>query len=269
MVTFPNCKINLGLHVLRKRSDGFHDIETCMYPVSWEDVLEILPTGDKANLQITGQTNLSAGPDNLCLKAYQLLKNEYSLPPVQMHLHKVLPFGAGLGGGSSDAAHTLKTLNQIFELNLPYDKLLKYAALLGSDCPFFIKNKPSFASGKGEILEEINLSLKGIFVQLIFPGFGVSTAEAYAEVFPSDNRQDLREILQQPKEGWKDLLINDFEEGIFKKHPILRDIKKNLYKKGAFFAGMSGSGSSIFGLFKTEPQPVKTSEFKSYSGQLK
>lgn len=269
MVTFPNCKINLGLHVLRKRSDGFHDIETCMYPVFWEDVMEIIPSTEKTSFQITGQTNLSAGPDNLCLKAYQLLKDEYSLPDVQMHLHKILPFGAGLGGGSSDAAHTLITLNKIFNLNLSYDKLLKYSANLGSDCPFFIKNKPSFASGKGEILEEINFSLAGTFIQLIFPGFGVSTAEAYAGVNPEDNRQDLRKILQQPKERWKDLLINDFEEGIFKKHPILTDIKKNLYMKGAFFAGMSGSGSSVFGLFETEPQPVKTSEFSSYSGQLK
>lgn len=268
MVTFPNCKINLGLHILRKRSDGYHDIETCMYPVAWQDVLEIIPSTDQTKLEITGSENLSAGPDNLCLKAYQLFREKYEIPPVHMHLHKVLPFGAGLGGGSSDGAFTLSALNKLFNLNISAELLEQYAAQLGSDCPFFIRNTPIVAGGRGEILQNVDLSLQGTCIVVVYPGVGVSTAEAYNSAIPNPERIPLQELIKMPVEEWRANLHNDFEEGVFKKLPQLKEIKNELYTAGAFYASMSGSGSSVFGLFNSEPTAFTFPHSRMFKGIL-
>lgn len=268
MVTFPNCKINLGLHILRKRSDGYHDIETCMYPVAWQDVLEIIPSTDQTKLEITGSENLSAGPDNLCLKAYQLLRENFELPPVHIHLHKFLPFGAGLGGGSSDGTFTLSALNKLFDLNMSAELLEQYAAQLGSDCPFFIRNKPVIAHGRGEILHDVNLSLQGKFIVIIYPGVGISTAEAYSSAIPNPERIPLQELLKKPLKEWRANLHNDFEEGVFNKLPQLKKIKNELYTAGAFYSSMSGSGSSVFGLFDSEPTALTFPDSRIFKGFL-
>lgn len=264
MILFPNSKINLGLHVISKRSDGFHSIETVFYPVQWRDVLEITPhLSAKKKIKITfsgipidGNSN-----DNLCVKAYQLLDTEYSLPPVQMHLHKIIPMGAGLGGGSADAAFTLKILNNIFGLNLKEENLLNYASHLGSDCAFFIKNKAQYAQGKGDVLSDIYIPLKGYWILVVKPQINISTQEAYSGIFPKQPKLHLIEVLKQMPEYWKDFLINDFEEGIFKKYPIIKSLKENLYERGAVYASMSGSGSAVYGIFKSEPDVSDLNEY--------
>ncbi|MEN8226281.1 MAG: 4-(cytidine 5'-diphospho)-2-C-methyl-D-erythritol kinase [Bacteroidota bacterium] len=248
MIAFPNAKINLGLHVLGKRDDGFHDIETVFYPVSMCDSLEITPSGDgKTSLRQYGPA-LSGG-ENLCLKAYHLLREEYDLPPVEIHLLKHVPAGAGLGGGSSDAAFTFKMLNEMFALNISTGELEKLAAKIGSDCAFFIRNKPAFAYGRGEQLENIGLDLSEKHIRIIKPDVHVSTPEAYKMLRPDANRPSLREIIQQPIVKWKDILVNDFEKPIFKRYPEIRKIKESMYEKGALYASMSGSGSAVFGIF--------------------
>ena len=250
MVTFPNCKINLGLNILRKRNDGFHDLETIFYPVNLNDVLEIIPAIDnKTELTVTG---LSAGKEseNLCLKAWHLIKKDYShLPGIKIYLHKVIPLGAGLGGGSANAALALQLLNKIFNLNIPTENLFDYALQLGSDCPFFLVNKPCFASGRGEKMEPLNISLAGYKILLIYPGIHINTREAFKEILPSIPSKTIKEIVRLPLEKWKNELQNDFENFAFKKYPGLKKIKDTLYANGAVYASMSGSGSTIFGIF--------------------
>lgn len=246
MISFPNAKINLGLHVIRKRDDGFHDIETVFYPINMHDSLEILPA-EEHSLKLYGPA-LPRG-ENLVTKAYRLLYEKYDIPPIDVHLLKHIPTGSGLGGGSSDAAFTLLMLNEIFKLGISNTGLKKHAALLGSDCAFFVENKPAIASGRGEILEDIEIDLSGYRIELSHPGFHVSTPEAYGLVTAVDNRPSLREIISQPISEWKNNLLNDFEEPVFKKYPAIRAAKEELYDKGAVYAAMSGSGSSIFGLF--------------------
>ena len=248
MLTFPNAKINLGLYITEKRTDGFHNLETCFYPINWTDGLEILPS-DKVTFTQTGITIPGAADQNLCLKAYYLLAQDFDLKPVQMHLHKVLPTGAGLGGGSADAAFTLTTLNNIFDLGLPAGKLEKYAARLGSDCAFFVYNAPVFAHGRGELFQEIKIDLKGVYCVVVHPGIHISTAEAFANIKPKPAPHDLKEVLMQPVKYWKDTVKNDFEESVFPNYPELRKLKEKLYDMGAVYAAMSGSGSAIFGLF--------------------
>lgn len=251
MVTFPSCKINLGLRILSRRPDGYHDIETCFYPVPWTDVLEILPA-DSFGFTCTGLILPGKAEENLCVRAYRQLQKEFSLPPIRMHLHKIIPSGAGLGGGSSDAAHTLLLLNDVFDLKLSVQELQHYAAMLGSDCAFFITQQPMMGKGKGDLLSPVEVTLKGKYLVVIKPPVHVSTAEAYSRVKPTHQTTALAEILKQDISTWRDLLVNDFEASVFNIHPQIGAIKHELYKQGALYACMSGSGSSVFGIFSDD-----------------
>ena len=253
MIVFPNCKINLGLYILQKRTDGFHDLETAFYPVPLQDALEVLPDESlgENKLSLSGHTLDAAGGNNICLKAWQILKRDFhALPFVKIHLHKVIPAGAGLGGGSADGAFTLLLLNNTFQLGLSENDLIKYALKLGSDCPFFIRNKPIYASGRGEVMEEIDLNLSGYSLVLVNPRIHVPTGWAFSQIKPENSRQSIKEILQSPITQWKDRLTNDFEPIVFSKHPEVGKIKEDLYTHGALYASMSGSGSTIFGIFE-------------------
>jgi 4-diphosphocytidyl-2-C-methyl-D-erythritol kinase len=253
MILFPPAKINLGLNVLRKRRDGYHDLDTCMVPIPLCDILEILPAETLQYIQ-TGLAIPGSENDNLCVKAYKLLKERYNLPPVYLHLRKEIPMGAGLGGGSADAAYVLTGLNTLFELKISSDKLEEFAAQLGSDCPFFVKNEAQIAHGRGEILSPCALDLKGMYLKIINPGIHVGTKEAYAGVVPNAEGETVAAILQHPMESWKGQLKNDFEVSVFAAHPILQQIKEKLYEEGAVYAAMSGSGSTMFGIFNAEPR---------------
>jgi 4-diphosphocytidyl-2-C-methyl-D-erythritol kinase len=257
MVVFPGCKINLGLRILNKRPDGYHNLETIFYPVPFTDALEIIASNSStpvifsnSGLAIDGDNK-----DNLCVKAYLLLKKDFpQLPSVKMHLHKCIPMGAGLGGGSADAAFTLQLLNQLFNLQISTVKLMDYAARLGSDCAFFILNKPSIATGRGEILQPVNLNLSGYTLALVNPGVHVNTGEAFSALelhhsTEEKSRDPLTEIIQQPPTVWKLVLVNDFEQPVGKSWSVIKEIKESLYKMGAVYAAMSGSGSTVFGLF--------------------
>jgi len=249
MITFPNAKINLGLNIVRKREDGYHDIESCFFPVPWQDSLEILEAASFSfrsyGLEIPGDAG-----SNLCVKAYQLLDEDFNLPPVAIHLLKQIPMGAGMGGGSADGAFTLVQLNDLFELGLSAQKLENYALQLGSDCPFFIRNSPCIATGRGEQLEEVNLSLDGYFLALHNPGIHISTREAYAGVSPELPAQSIRDILERPVNEWKEVLINDFENSVFPNHPTIETLKNDMYAAGALYASMTGSGSTVYGIFQ-------------------
>jgi 4-diphosphocytidyl-2-C-methyl-D-erythritol kinase len=259
MIVFPNAKINLGLKVLRRRCDGFHEISTAMFPIGWCDVLEVVENkgnvASKCRLQCSGIAIQGAEEDNLVVMAYQMLNADYNLPPVKVHLHKNIPFGAGLGGGSSDAAFMLKLLNKMFELGLDNTELKLYAAKLGSDCAFFIDNKPALASGRGEILHDCTCYLKGLHLQVVVPDIHISTKEAYAGIVPNEIHSALHDILSKPVTQWKGRLENDFENSIFTNHPEIQKIKEELYTMGATYAAMSGSGSAVFGLFERNPIP--------------
>lgn len=267
MVVFPHCKINLGLQIVSKREDGYHDIETCFYPVPWCDALEVIKS-DQFQFTHSGISIPGREEDNLCVKAYQLLKRNFDLQPIKLHLHKVIPTGAGLGGGSSDAAFVLRALNSIFNLSLSDVELRKYASTLGSDCSFFINDKPMLGSGRGEILSETLVSLKGKYLVLVKPDIHISTAEAYAGVIPKRPDHDIKEILELPITQWKEKLINDFEESVFKKHPKIEVIKKELYAQGALYASMSGSGASVFGIFESPRDLKNIFEGDYWAGQL-
>ncbi|HMK04439.1 MAG TPA: 4-(cytidine 5'-diphospho)-2-C-methyl-D-erythritol kinase [Ferruginibacter sp.] len=260
MINFPNAKINLGLNVLRKRDDGFHDIETVFYPLNFRDALELLQqtqTNDPVAFSVTGLSVDSSMQDNLCMKAYMLLKKEFpQLPPVKIHLHKTIPMGAGLGGGSADAAFMLKLLNDKFKPGLTPSQLRDHAVQLGSDCPFFIINKPCFATGRGEMLEEIPLDLSAYKILLVNPGIHINTGWAFSQISPRFPAKAVKEIIQQPITTWKAELVNDFETVIFPAHPLLKDIKEELYRHGAIYAAMSGSGSTVFGIFNNPVSPA-------------
>lgn len=255
MVIFPNCKINLGLNIIRKREDGYHDLETIFYPLPFCDALEIIthPESHSAHPVQFSATGIKIdGPEegNLCIKAYHLLKKDSpQLPAIKMHLHKAIPMGAGLGGGSADGAFTLLLLNKKYQLNLPTDQLVNYALQLGSDCPFFIINKPCFGKGRGEVLEEINLPLSPYKLIIVNPGIHINTGWAFSQIVPAKPLQSIKEIIQQPIETWKHTLINDFEKAVLLQYPQLQIIKDQLYSKGAVYAGISGSGSTFFGFF--------------------
>lgn len=266
MILFPNCKINLGLRILRKRADGYHDLETVFYPLPLKDVLEIIQQPEagtqKSEISITNYSHFVEGKpeENLCLKAYELLKKDFSLPMVQIYLHKAIPAGAGLGGGSADGAFTLKLLNQQFNLGLSTDELIDYALQLGSDCPYFIINKPCYATGRGETLEPINVDLSAYKFILVNPGIKISTAWAFSQlsVVPPTAGTIIKQIIQQPVEKWKSALINDFEEPVFRHFTEIKSIKEKLYEAGAVYASLSGSGSTVFGFFKKD-LPVSVS----------
>jgi 4-diphosphocytidyl-2-C-methyl-D-erythritol kinase len=258
MVSFPPCKINLGLNILSKRPDGYHNLETCFYPIPWTDILEVIPA-DRFAFTQTGHPVPGKEADNLCIKAYELLRDKHHLPPAKIHLHKILPMGAGLGGGSSDAAHTLRLLNTVFHLQLSPAQLAGYAAQLGSDCAFFTQDQPMLGEGRGEVLSPTSVTLQKKFVVLVKPDIHVSTAEAYAGITPRQPEQSLGTLLNRyPLEAWRERIKNDFEETVFKKHPTLQSVKEKLYASGALYASMSGSGATLFGIFD-KPINIQTS----------
>lgn len=253
MLVFPNCKINLGLSIVEKRTDGFHNIETVFCPIPLHDILEIIPSGDgKTTINSSGISIPGDENQNLCLKAYHLLKEDFDLAGVHIHLHKVIPLGAGLGGGSSDAAHALMLLNKLFKLKLTQSQLIDYASKLGADCSFFILNKPTFAFEKGDRFKDVKLSLEGYQLVIIKPEIHIGTAEAYAGVIPNVKSNSIKNIIETPISNWRSQLKNDFEQYIFQKSPEIEKIKNTLYKYGATYASMSGSGSSVFGLFEKQ-----------------
>ena len=269
MIVFPNCKINLGLNILNKRSDGYHNLETIFYPIPLTDSLEIIENRQTVKSPTfpftTSGIPISGKPSsNLCVKAYRLLKQDFpDMPGVKIHLHKIIPSGAGLGGGSADAAFSLKVMNELFKLQLTNEQLIHYAAKLGSDCPFFIINKPCFASGRGEILEEIQLDLSLFKFIIVNPRIHIDTGRAFLNMTPSKPEKSVKEIIAGPLESWKDELINDFEKIIFQQHHEIMEIKDSLYRNGAIYVSMSGSGSTVVGIFPKD-QPLHLSFSVNY-----
>lgn len=262
MIVFPNSKINLGLRILRKREDGYHDLETVFYPVGIRDALEIIPLGQHENTSafpftLSGAELQGQPTSNLCVRAYKLLRKDHpAIPKIKMHLHKTIPSGAGLGGGSADAAFTLLLLNDMFRLGISQEKLMSYAAELGSDCPFFIINKPCYATGRGEILEPVPLDLSACRIVVVNPGIHIDTGLAFLNITPAVPGRTIKNIITElPFERWKDELVNDFEKVIFPRHPEIADIKDNFYRQGAIYASMSGSGSTVYGIFPADKQP--------------
>lgn len=259
MIAFPNCKINLGLQVLQKRRDGFHNIETVFYPIPLKDVLEITPAqnAQQPAIHMYGVPLNGEASDNICIKAWLLLKKDFAdLPAIEIHLLKNIPAGAGLGGGSADGAFMLQLLSNKFHLGLSPDQLIKYASQLGSDCPFFIINKPCYATGRGELLEPIMLNLSSYHVALANPGIHINTGLAFSQLIVNDSLMspgNIKHVVAQPVETWKYNLVNDFEKPVFEKYPQIKALKENMYAAGAVYAAMSGSGSTVFGIFeKTE-----------------
>ncbi len=254
MIVYPNCKINIGLKVLNKRKDGFHNLESVFLPVNWCDALEIIenkkPSTSKVIFTSTGLPIKGDNQNNLCVKAYHLLDEEFNLPPIKMHLHKIIPMGAGLGGGSSDGAFTLKLLNELFSLKLTTAQLKSRAAKLGSDCPFFIKNKPAFVSGRGEKIKEIGLNLEGKQIVIVHPQLHIGTAEAFQNITRRPYKFELNNLPDWKIKTWQKKVENDFEGYAFRSYPVLEKIKKSMYEKGAIYASMSGSGSAIYGIFE-------------------
>ena len=267
MVVFPNCKINLGLHIVSKRQDGFHNIETVFYPINVKDALEIIPSHNTSEAIIFTSSGLIVDgntSDNICIKAYHLLKKDFpQLPNIKMHLHKAIPMGAGLGGGSADGAFTLTLLNQKFNLNLSTDQLIDYALQLGSDCPFFIINQSCYATGRGELLEKINIDLSKYKIVIVNPGIHVNTGWAFSQLTPALPEISIKEIITLPVSQWKSSLQNDFEKPVFEKYPVIKEIKEEFYLLGAVYAAMSGSGSTVYGIFENVPD-LNTLHTKKY-----
>ena len=274
MITFPNAKINLGLHITEERTDKYHNLETVLYPVMIKDALEIRelkaqeidqrPFDEKSfRLQTYGIKIDSPIQNNLVVKAFLLFKQKYNLPSTEIHLYKHIPSGAGLGGGSSDAAFMLKLLNKKFSLKLSDKQLETEASILGADCAFFINNKPTFASGIGNVFSPISLSLKGYGIVIVKPNIFISTKETFAHIHPQSNRQPLKEIITLPIKEWKNKLVNDFESYIFPQYREIAEIKKALYNKGAVYASLSGSGSSVYGIFPPNDNRHQLSDFNT------
>jgi 4-diphosphocytidyl-2-C-methyl-D-erythritol kinase len=260
VILFPNCKINLGLHVIRKRDDGYHDLETVFYSLPLHDALEIVRSeAGNVDFHVSGLVVNGKPEDNLCIKAYGLIKKDFpQLPAIQMHLHKAIPMGAGLGGGSSDGAFTLQLLNEKFQLNISQEQLLDYALRLGSDCPFFIINKPCIATGRGELMQPVSLDLSLYSFLLVHPGIHISTGWAFSQLTPATPPQSLAIVIQQPVTTWSSSLKNDFETPVLQHHPELKAIKEKLYQAGALYASMSGSGSCFYGIFPKGNIPAIT-----------
>ena len=254
MIFFPNAKLNLGLRILRKREDGYHDLETVFYPIPIKDALEILPS-KTLKLNVTGIPVKGKQEENLCIKAYQLLKQEFpNLPAVEINLHKTIPMGAGLGGGSSDAAFMLRLLNEKFELELSQEKLILAASEIGSDCAFFIVNEPCIARGRGEQLQKIKLDLSPYTILVVNPGIHIDTSWAFSQTNSKKQNEgsNISQLIHEKPSGWKGLLKNDFEELVIANYPLVAEIKNILYEKGAVYAAMTGSGSTVFGLFSND-----------------
>ena len=254
MICFPNAKINLGLHITGKRSDGYHTIETIFYPVPLTDALEAV-LSEETSFKQTGIKLDSLPDDNLVMKAYTLMAKKYAVPPLNIYLKKAIPSGAGLGGGSADAAFMLKLINELCEYNIAESKLEKIAASIGADCPFFIRNKPVLATGIGNLFKPSDISLKGYTICIVQPPVTVSTKEAYSKIKPQKPEFSLAKLSTLSISEWKNVLKNDFEPNIFKKYPVIEEIKEKLYTMGAEYAAMSGSGSAVFGLFQKAISP--------------
>ncbi len=254
MIDFPNAKINLGLRVIRKRMDGYHDIQTLFFPVGLSDILEIIPNNtNRANIEVSGLVPEGDQRNNFCMKAWEILHEEIRIPGVDIYLHKKIPSGAGLGGGSSDAAFTLKMLDRLFNLSLSEAQLKEYAARIGSDCPFFLYNSPMVAQGRGEVLSQVDIDLIGYYLVLVIPPLHISTREAYAQITPDEPPEPIEKTVRRNVKLWSEHLVNDFEGPVFKKYPLLAEIKRRLYQDGAIYASMSGSGSALYGLFTEKP----------------
>ncbi|MGJ1267030.1 4-(cytidine 5'-diphospho)-2-C-methyl-D-erythritol kinase [Sphingobacterium spiritivorum] len=249
MITFPNAKINIGLHIVEKRADGYHNLETVFYPLPVYDVLEFVEAKQKTALHTSG-IHIPEGGTNLCLKAFDLLKENFQLPELEIYLHKHIPIGAGLGGGSADAAFFLKSVNDSFGLELTTAQLCAYAARLGADCPFFIENKPVYAYDIGTSFEPVELDLSSYYIVMIKPDIHISTAEAYANVSPQVSDINLKEAVRLQVQEWKFLIGNDFEDGLFERYPLIKSLKEACYESGALYASMSGSGSAVYAIFK-------------------
>ncbi len=278
MLTFPCAKINLGLNITSKREDGYHNLETIFYPVTLTDALEVklmhddFPSDEPCDLKITGNAVDCDEKNNLVVKAYTLLAQDFKLPRVHTHLVKRIPMQAGLGGGSADGAFMIRLLDERFRLNMGIAEMERYASRLGSDCAFFITAEPSFATGRGEVLEPVNIAeqnLQGYYIAIVKPTIAVSTREAFQQIICRQPEHCCRDIVRQPVETWKTVLTNDFEEPAFKQHPELADIKQRLYDLGAVYAQMSGSGSAFFGLFRTDPQQLKNAFPACYTFKTK
>lgn len=282
MICFPNAKINLGLNITEKGADGFHNIETVFYPIGWNDALEVIvldsaltPRRDDKNSQQEFNLHLSglaiAGniEDNLLYKAYHIIKQTKMLSHVDVYLHKTLPMGAGLGGGSADAAFFINLLNEQFQLNFTEAERIDIARQLGSDCAFFIKNTPVYATQKGDVFSDIKIDLSHLYVAIIYPNVHSNTKEAYSLVKPQQPAKSLLEIIKQPISTWKTDLVNDFEKSIFSLYPIVEKTKNDLYELGAVYACMSGSGSAVFGLFEKEPGIKHLAQFPHWIGKMK
>lgn len=255
MVYFSGCKINIGLNILEKLPDGYHRIETVFYPIPWNDVIEFLPAS-ATRIDILGSTLQSLDDNNLVIRAYKLLRTKYTLPELHFALLKNIPVGAGLGGGSANAAIALTALNTEFELGCSREDLIKFASQLGSDCCFFIDNQPAYGSNKGEVLTPVRLPLDSYYVAILYPDIHIDTTwayKSYAMNHPKSQSPSLLENLQQPVSEWKNTLKNDFERIVFEAHPQIESFKKKLYGSGAVYASMSGSGSAVYGIFESEP----------------
>ncbi len=275
MLAFPACKINIGLQLTERRPDGFHNLLSAFCPVGWSDALEIIPSPvfqfSTSGLPIPGGSNPAS---NLCVRAYELLRPNHDLPPVHIHLHKVVPIGAGLGGGSADAAATINLLNTQFGLSLPVEQREAYARKLGSDCAFFIQNRPQYCIEKGDVFEPVHLDLAGYSIRLVYPDLAISTAEAYAGVTPRQPGRGtadvpLRTLLETPIETWRGQVHNDFEDSLFPNYPVLAELKQHLYDAGAIYASMSGSGSTVYGIFSELPERSDfVSRYTVWEGKL-
>lgn len=271
MICFPNAKINLGLYITEKRVDGFHNISSVFYPIGWNDALEVIENPGEPEdfrLVLSGIPIAGKPEDNLLYKAYHLMKERYSLPKITVYLHKALPMGAGLGGGSSDCAFFINQLNTQFSLGLSEEERLNIARPLGSDCAFFIKNKAVYAWEKGDVFREIELDLSSYYIAVVFPNVHSNTKEAYSLVRPALPATELLETIRQPVSSWKNNLCNDFEASVFAKYPVVEKTKHDLYEAGAIYASMSGSGSAVFGLFEQLPQIGNLSAFPHWVGKM-
>jgi 4-diphosphocytidyl-2-C-methyl-D-erythritol kinase len=273
MIVFPNAKINLGLNIVEKREDGYHNLESVFFPVGWKDALELIIDKDNQNgivsfsssgLEIPGDIN-----DNLCIKAYRIIQQDYDLPAIKIHLHKNIPMGAGLGGGSSDAAFCIKAINEVCQLNLSWGEMHHYAKQIGSDCSFFITNRPAYATQKGDVLETLSFNLSGKYIVIVHPGIHVSTQKAYASIKPQKPIFNVKEIvLNEPIENWKEKLKNDFEKSVFEQHSEIKLIKDKMYENGAVYASMSGSGSAVYGIFNNEPTITFNSAYAIFKEKI-
>ena len=249
MIVFPNAKINIGLNIVEQRPDGFHNIESCFYPVPWFDALEVI---ESEKFSFTSSGIDIPGNGNICLEAYELIKEDFQLPAISFHLHKNIPIGAGLGGGSADGAFMLKLLNDKFSLALSTTQLQDYASQLGSDCPFFIENRPMYVEGTGEIFSPINIDLKGLYIALIYPQLHIETNSAYKQITPTGLTVNLKNILENNNyKDWPSQVTNDFEKNTA---VVVHQLKEMLYTQGALYTSMTGSGSAVYGLFSDTPK---------------